>query len=123
MKKRYLLFIVFLLSLSISCKQQVPKELIGIDSMADILFDISLAEGFTETFLLKDTSLVKDSVYQTEINKVLQFHKTSPKVFSKSYIYYTQEPVLFKQVMDSANARALRYKEEAIKVDNKKLSK
>ena len=123
MKKRYLLFIIFLFSLSISCKQRVPEDLIGIDSMADIIFDISLAEGFTETFLLKDTSLVKDSAYKAELNKVLQFHKTSPSVFSKSYIYYTQQPVLFKRVLDSANARAIRYKEEAIRVDNKKLSK
>jgi hypothetical protein len=109
--------------MSIGCKDGVPKDLIGVDPMAEIIFDISLAEGFVESFLLKDTALKKDSVYQSEINKVLQFHKTSPAIFSISYKYYSQRPVLFKQVMDSANARALRYREKAIKIENRPAEK
>jgi hypothetical protein len=108
----------FIQLITIGCKDELPKDLIGVNTMAEIIFDISLAEGFTESFLLKDTTLFKDSVYQSEINKVLQFHKTTPAIFSKSYTYYTQKPVLFKQVMDSANARAQRYREEAIKIEN-----
>lgn len=109
--------------MSIGCKDEVPEDLIEVDPMAEIIFDISLAEGFVESFLLKDTALLKDSVYQSEINKVLQFHKTTPAIFSRSYRYYTQKPVLFKQVMDSANARALRYREEAIKIENRPAEK
>ena len=123
MKINQLLLFFFIQLISIGCKDEVPKDLIGVDSMAEILFDISLAEGYTESFLLRDTTLMKDSVYQSEINKVLHFHKTTPAIFSKSYTYYTHKPVLFKQVMDSANARALRYKDEAIKIENKPVTK
>ena len=119
---RLLLFFVIQFMI-FGCSNKSSNDIIEVDPMAEIIFDISLAEGFVETFLLKDTTLLKDSVYQSEINKVLQLHKTTPAIFSKSYTYYTQKPILFKQVMDSANARALRYKEEAIKIDNKRVTK
>ena len=123
MKINQLLLFFFIQLMSIGCKDEVPEDLIGVDPMAEIIFDISLAEGFVESFLLKDTLLRKDSVYQSEINKVLQFHKTTPAIFSTSYKYYSQKPVLFKQVMDSTNARAQRYREEAIKKENKPAEK
>ena len=118
MKINQLLLFFFMQLIVVGCKDEVPKNLIGVDPMAEIIFDISLAEGYTESFLLKDTTLLKASVYQSEINKVLHFHKTTPAIFSKSYSYYTNKPVLFKQVMDSANARAQRYREEAINIES-----
>ena len=123
MRINNLLLFFFIQLMLIGCKDQLPEDLIGVDPMAEIIFDISLAEGYIESFLLKDTTLRKDSVYQSEINKVLQFHKTTPAIFSTSYRYYSQKPVLFKQVMDSANARALRYREEALKAENKAAEK
>jgi hypothetical protein len=123
MKINQLLLFFFMQLIVIGCKDEVPQDLIGVDPMAEIIFDISLAEGYAESFLLKDTTLLKDSVYQSEINKVLQFHKTTPTIFSKSYTYYTNKPVLFKQVMDSANARAQRYREEAIKIESSRVKK
>lgn len=119
-----LLFLLFFIQfMVIGCKDEVPQDLIGVDPMAELIFDISLAEGYTESFLLKDTALRKDSVYQSEINKVLQFHKTTPAIFSRSYAFYTNKPVLFKQVMDSANARAQRYREEAINIESSQRKK
>ncbi len=123
MKLRQLLLCFVFQCMTFGCSNQLPNDIIEVDPMAEIIFDISLAEGFVETFLLKDTALLKDSVYQSEINKVLQLHKTTPAIFSKSYTYYTQKPILFKQVMDSANARALRYKEAAIKIEDKPVTK
>lgn len=121
MKIVRLILLLLFASVSPGCNNQLPNEIIGTDQMAEILFDISLAESYTESFLLKDTSLRKDSVYESEINKVMQFHKITPELFSKSYTYYTKKPVLFKEVMDSANARALRYKDDAIIIDSKRV--
>jgi hypothetical protein len=123
MKINQLILFFFMQLFVIGCKDEVPQDLIGVDPMAELIFDISLAEGYTESFLLKDTTLLKDSVYQSEINKVLQFHKITPTIFSKSYTYYTHKPVLFKQVMDSANARAQRYREEAINIESSRVKK
>ena len=122
MKVKYLFFSVMLFFI-LSCSNNADRDIIAPDKMADILFDISLAEGYVETFVLKDTSLLKDSVFQKEINKVLQIHGTTPSSFSESYRYYIQRPLIFKEIMDSTNARAMRRKEDAIRIDNKKLIK
>jgi hypothetical protein len=73
--------------------------------MADIIVDISLAESFTEMFIMKDSSLVKDSVLKKEISKVLALHNTTIELFSTSYAYYSKHPGVFKVMMDSASAR------------------
>lgn len=122
MKKSYLFFLVFIL-FQFSCNDSSKDNIIDPDKMADILLDISLAEGYTETFLLKDTSLSKDSVYQKEINKALQFHNTTPSLFSRSYTYYTNRPLKFKEILDSSSARASRRKEEALRIENTRMIK
>ncbi len=83
----------------------VPDNIIQQDKMADIIVDISLAESFTEMFIMKDSSLVKDSVLKNEISKVLALHKISIPSFSTSYNYYSKHPSVFKVMMDSASAR------------------
>ena len=83
----------------------VPDNFIQQDKMADIIVDISLAESFTEMFIMKDSSLVKDSVLKKEISKVLALHNTTIELFSTSYAYYSKHPGVFKVMMDSASAR------------------
>ena len=65
--------------------QSIPKGIIKINPMADILLDIAVAESYSESYILKDSTLNKDSVYKSEISKILQLHNTDPTVFSKSY--------------------------------------
>jgi len=122
MKRSYLFFLVFSF-FQFSCTDGSKDIVIDPDKMADILLDISLAEGYAETFLLKDTTLSKDSVYQKEINKALQFHNTTPSLFSRSYTYYTNRPLKFKEILDSSSARASRRKEEAFRIENKSMTK
>lgn len=81
--------------------------------MANILYDIALAEGFVETYKLKDSSLNKDSALQKEIDIVLKFHRVDPALFTKSYGYYQHHPQDFKTLIDTANARAIRNRENS----------
>jgi len=88
-------------------------EVIGKDRMANILYDIALAEAFVETYQLKDSSLNKDSALQKEIDLVLKYHGVEPLRFSKSYQFYKQHPKDFKVLVDTANARAIRNRENS----------
>ena len=88
-------------------------EVIGKDRMANILYDIALAEAFVETYQLKDSSLNKDSALQKEIDLVLKYHGVEPLRFSKSYQFYQQHPKDFKVLVDTANARAIRNRENS----------
>ena len=112
--------LVFFLTSFVSCDRDshVPSGIINVDPMADILMDISMAEAFSESFLLIDSTLKKDSVLKMEISKVYKLHNTDPIKFSKSYTFYTTKPVLFKIVMDSANARIIRNREREFANDS-----
>lgn len=81
--------------------------------MADILYDIALAEAFVETYQFKDSSMNKDSALQKEIDLVLKYHSVEPAQFSKSYRFYEQHPQEFKILIDTANARAIRNRENS----------
>ncbi len=96
-----------------ACKndKNIPSNIINPTLMSDILVDIAIAEGFSESFLFKDSLSKKDSVLKKEISKVLQTHNIKQQQFSKSYQYYAIRPNLYKVVMDSANARIIRGKE------------
>ena len=87
--------------------------MIGEDRMANILYDIALAEGFVETYKLKDSTLNKDSVLRTEVDLVFNFHKVDPARFSMSYAYYKKHPRAFQKLIDTANARAIRNRENS----------
>ena len=79
--------------------------------MMDLITEVSLADAFAETYVLKDSSLKKDSVLQQELNAVYKINKVTPEQFARSYKYYSSNPILFKEIIDSAHARAYRKKD------------
>ena len=74
MKYLFVSFLLILFLLGCSSINEVPQGILKVSPMADLIFDITLAEGYAETFLLTDSTKVKDSIYQREISKVLQLH-------------------------------------------------
>jgi hypothetical protein len=82
------------------------------NKMADLLNEVALAEGFAESYLFKDTLQSKDTLVQKELDKVLQLHQISMDQFTKSYYYYKTHPEEFKVLVDTANARASRNREQ-----------
>jgi hypothetical protein len=89
------------------------QSVLNQDEMADILNDISLAEGFVESYLYKDSMLNKDSAVQAEIDKALQLRQVSTSLFTRSYKYYQSHPDQFKLIADTANARASRARDNS----------
>lgn len=105
----------FILSIALmfffSCSNKKDAELIGKNKMMDLITEVSLADAFAETYVLKDSSLKKDSVLQQELNAVYKINKITPEQFALSYKYYSSNPILFKEIIDSAHARAYRKKD------------
>ena len=113
-----ILVVYFLAILSIgysSCMgdQYGSSGILDEDRMADLLNEIALAEGFAESYLFRDTLQSKDTLVQRELDKVLQLHKISVEQFTQSFHYYKTHPEEFKILVDTANARALRNREQS----------
>lgn len=108
--KLNLILIVILLSISLSCSRKVGdiEPILNEDKMANVLYDVLLAESFVESYLMKDTTLSKDSLLKVEMDKVLKVYGISSVAFSKSYLYYKAHPIQLETVLDSAHERAVR---------------
>jgi hypothetical protein len=109
--KLYFLFAVCLLCFY-ACSNKKDVELIGKNKMMDLITEVSLADAYAETYVLRDSSLKKDSVLQQELNAVYKINNITPEQFALSYKYYSSNPILFKEIIDSAHARAYRKKDK-----------
>lgn len=111
---RIILFFLFLCANLYSCKEAGNRSsLIKENEMSDIINDLSLAEAYVETYLMRDTSLHKDSLLKKEMQKVFKIHQVEEEQFSRSYGFYLKHPDLFKIIIDSANDRASRSRDRA----------
>ncbi len=98
--------VIVVMSLFACKNDNQSKDILNQDQMADVLNDITLAEGFVESYMFKDSALNKDSAVQAEIDKALQLRRVSTALFTRSYRYYQAHPDQFKLIADTANARA-----------------
>ena len=96
------------MALSCSSKVDDKEQILNEDKMANVLYDVLLAESFVESYLMKDTTLNKDSLLKVEMDKVLKVYGISSSSFSKSYLYYKAHPLQLETVLDSAHERAVR---------------
>lgn len=112
--KNFYSFIFAFLFTAFSCNLNADNiSVIPQNEMADVLNDIALAEGFVESYIYKDSTVNKDSAVQAEIDKVLQLRKITPELFSKSYKYYRSNPDEFKIIVDTANTRAIKARDNS----------
>lgn len=94
----------------VSCagKKGSNQDIVDQDKMANIMYDVLLAESFVESYLMKDTTLSKDSLLKVEMDKLLKVYGITSNTFSQSYLYYKSHPLQLETIMDSAHERAVR---------------
>lgn len=93
-------------------RNRVPSNIIQPHEMGNMLFEISMAEEFVNSFIAKDSSRDKEVEIRKEYQKIFLLHKVTEAQFKKSYGFYKSHPVIFKTMMDSLNARAQRERNE-----------
>lgn len=92
------------------CAEQGTENatILDEDKMANVMYDVLLAESYVESYLMKDTTRDKDSLLKIEMDKVLKVYGISATSFKESYLYYKAHPLQLEKVMDSAHERAVR---------------
>lgn len=94
--------------ISCSGNKSGMQSIIDEDKMANIMYDVLLAESYVESYLMKDTTLNKDSLLKVEMDKVMKVYGITSTNFTESYLYYKAHPLQLEKVMDSAHERAVR---------------
>lgn len=104
--------ILFICLVMISCSKQSKKEILGKEKMIEMITEVSLADAYAEVYILKDSTLKRDSVLQQELNAVYKINQVTQNQFAESYHFYSSNPKIFKEIIDSAHARAYRKKDK-----------
>lgn len=77
--------------------EKIPADIMSRDSMISILADIQLVEANIQLRNLGYTDSTKNQAYGY-YKFVLLKHKTDPKVFEKSFHYYTSRPDMMSKM-------------------------
>ena len=103
-----------LLMLSLGCRndREIPEDILPMAEMGDLLFQVTFADAYLENYAFRDSLLNRDSAKRSEMDKILLVNKVSADQFRASYTFYKQKPVLFREMIDTVHARALRSQEK-----------
>lgn len=112
---RWIIFLMIICCMAPGCRREdrVPDDVISQEKMGKIFIELAMAEAFVENYLPKDSSVVKDSLIQIEMDKILAIHKVDEKKFVASYNFYKSHPTLFKQLADSAYSSTQKLRDSA----------
>ena len=91
-----------------SRSRSIPRDVLGKEEMGRVLFDVGMAEGHAEVYLYRDSARDKDSLLRTELDRVLVIHGVGQEEFLRSYRFYKSRPTLFKEIVDTLQARSQR---------------
>ena len=103
------------LSLFISCRfTSSKKEILGIDSMKVVMWDMLKADELFIRILVKDTLASKKKENIRLYEEVFLIHHTTKKQFDSSYKFYASHPFQFKILVDSLDAFSNREKNKLL---------
>lgn len=91
-----------------SRSRKVPSDILPKERMGSVLYDIGIAEGAVETTYYRDSSINRDSLLRSQLDIVMRIHGTDRTEFVRSYAFYRRNPLIFKEVVDTLQARAQR---------------
>ena len=111
---------ILIIYLIISCKPstRIPSNVLGINKMKKILWDMVQVDQFTIQYISRDSS--KNSKQETAIlyQKVLSLHQITSNEFKHSLYYYIKHPFQQKILLDSLSQYATRMKTKNYRFEN-----
>jgi hypothetical protein len=108
--------IVWLFFITAACKpgdKIIPKDILPVDTMKVIVWDLTQAGAYTS--YLKDTDTTNKKINTAYLAEALKLYKISKDDFFKSFNFYQAHPVLNKELFDSVYAYAQRQRNEMYK--------
>ncbi len=112
---RVVVFII-LISCFVACnkKQALPSGVLNTDKMQSVLWDIMMADAYTNEFIKKD-SLKSAEIENAKLQQqIFSIHKISKKEFYDSYNYYNIHVDLMKTLLDSMSSKAEKEREKIL---------
>lgn len=103
---------IFLLSLLISCGDNIPNDVLPKEKMEAVLWDVVRGGEYVNGYIyLKDPFANRAAVNNKLLDEILRIHKVSRKEFDKSFEFYQDNPHYLARIMDSVFAQRTRYNE------------
>ena len=109
-----LLFFICLFTACSSSDKVIPKDIIAVNKMKLIVWDMIRAGELAKTQYLKDSGIIKVKTLEN-FQQVFGIYGISKDEFYKSYSYYEKHPDKNKILMDSVIAYANRQRTELYK--------
>ena len=116
MKK--ILFLGFLFLTIYGCKSPIPDDIIQPDKMGDILYDIHLADAYTNTMPDQDSAKRVASSYYNGIYKKFGIDSAA---YTKSMDFYYENPEIMAQLYETIQAKLKKTKVKIEKAQELKL--
>ncbi|SKA19971.1 DUF4296 domain-containing protein [Sediminibacterium ginsengisoli] len=95
----------------ISCNSSAEKDILPVDSMKVVMWDMLKADEWYVHLTRKDSTLKKQREDIRLYEQVFLIHGITREQYYKSYRYYETHPVKFKQLLDSVDQLASREKQ------------
>jgi hypothetical protein len=115
MIQRFKYPILFVVVLLVACNSRLPKNVLPVNTMKVVMFDMLKADEWYARKLAGDTLMLrmKDDIPLYE--QVFAVHKLTKKEFFDSYHYYEAHPVAYKELVDSLESYANKQKLKTLK--------
>ena len=108
----YLLLVIVLLA---GCNGGTPKNVLPVNTMKVVMFDMLKADEWYARKLVGDTLMLKVKEDIPLYEQVFAVHKITKKQFYDSYHYYEAHPISYIELVDSLESYANKQKLKTIK--------
>lgn len=108
--RRPIILVLSLILISCGNKNNIPTGVLKPDEMRGVLWDVMLADAFTQQQIKTYTSAVAQEENAKLQKQVFGTHNITKEVFYKSLDYYKAHPNLMKTLLDSVIVKANRDK-------------
>jgi Domain of unknown function (DUF4296) len=109
--------IAFALLQACASKSTVPTDVLPLNRMKLVMWDMIRADEYAKGFVIKDSSktLKEHSIILYE--KVFALHNITRETFTRSLKYYESNPLQNKRLFDSLSAQVSNYYQDMYKGD------
>lgn len=105
-------FIILFFSTGCTNQYKIPGDILPKDKMEKVLWDMILADRFSASFLVKDsTKNIKEETFKM-YEQVFSIHKITRQEFVKSFKFYLERPDISQVMLDSLATHANRRRDE-----------
>lgn len=112
LSKKYLVVFVVLLIVACQSKVAVPKDIISLNDMKLLMWDIAQADAYSTQYVARDSAKNIKAETIKLYQQVFALHKTDKNQFVKSIKYYEANPEKQKILLDSLLQYANRVKSQ-----------